>query len=84
MVRNRFMSNTIIETTYRTEIHNFGTPFAMLPLLNALSTVVCIRNANISTHDATILVAAIVAFVAYANQGMGIHKGVTNHAFSIA
>lgn len=56
----------------------------MLPLLNALSTIVCISYTNISTYYTSIFVAPVVAFVTDVNQSVGIHKGIANDAFAIA
>jgi len=66
------------------KINNFRTPITIFFLLNALPAVVSVCYTNVSTDNTTIFIAAVVAFVAYVNQGMGVYKGVADYTFSIA
>ena len=70
--------------TYSSKINNFRTPITIFFLLNALPAVVSVCYTNVSTDNTTIFIAAVVAFVAYVNQGMGVYKGVADYTFSIA
>lgn len=66
-----------------TKIDNFWTSVSILLQLDTFAAVVGIRYAWISTNNTTPFIAAIIAFVAYMDQSVGIDKGITDDAFAI-
>jgi len=52
-----------------TQVHDLGTPVAVLLLDCALLAIIGIRNTDTTTNDAATLSCAVIAFVTYPHNG---------------